>query len=163
MARTIAADFRALEGDGDMRRVYVVVQGLVVVALVVQFYLAAVGAFDRPQTDDSFALHSENGMLVIPVLILLATLAAALARAPGRLIGLTIAPLGLLVVQVLIVVLGNAVAGGDQDPTSADSLAILGLHAVNGMVMIGFAAMVLGRARALPAKSVAERRPTPVA
>ncbi|HEY6592678.1 MAG TPA: DUF6220 domain-containing protein [Asanoa sp.] len=147
-----------------MRRVYVVVQALLVAALVVQFYLAAVGAFDRPHTDDSFALHSENGMLVIPALIVLATLAAALARAPGRLIALTIAPLGLLVVQVLIIVLGNAVAGGDQDPTGPAALAILGLHAVNGMLMIGAAATVLRRARSLPAKTDrVDRAPTPVA
>jgi hypothetical protein len=149
-----------------MRRVYVAVSGLLVLALVAQFYLAAVGAFDRPHDDSSFALHSENGMLVIPVLILLATLAAALARAPGRLIALTIAPLGLLVVQVLIVVLGNAVAGGDQDPTGAAALAILGLHAINGMFMIGVAATVLRRARALaaePARVKAPDAPAPVA
>lgn len=142
-----------------MRMAYVVLTRLVGVAILAQFYFAAVGAFDRPQEDGSFGLHSVNGMVVIPVLVLLATGAAALVRAPGKLVGLTVAPLGLLVVQVLIIVLGNAISGGADDDTTPAGLAILGLHAVNGLVMMAVAGTAARRARELAASA---RRPAEV-
>ena len=54
-----------------MRRVFVVLSGLLFLAILSQFYFAAVGAFDRPQDDDSFALHSVTGMMIIPLLSIL--------------------------------------------------------------------------------------------
>ncbi|MFC0532466.1 DUF6220 domain-containing protein [Phytohabitans kaempferiae] len=131
-----------------MRRVFVVLAGLLFLAILAQFYFAAVGAFDRPRDDDSFALHSITGMVLIPLLSILTTLAAALARAPGRLIGLTLAPLGLLVVQVLIIVVGNVISGGADEETGLAGLVVFGLHAVNALVMMGAAAAVLRQARA---------------
>lgn len=139
-----------------MRKVYLGLCALLLAAMVAQFYFAAVGAFARPQRDDSFALHDATGMMIIPVLSLLAIIAAALARAPGRQIGLTAAPLGLVVVQVLIVVLGRALGDGDQ--TTPAGLAILGLHAINGMATIGVSAVLFRRARAFAAAP----RPAPV-
>jgi hypothetical protein len=132
-----------------MRMAYVVLTRLVGVAILVQFYFAAVGAFDRPEEDGSYSLHSINGMVVIPVLVLLATAAAALVRAPGKLIGLTVLPLGLGVVQVLIIAVGNAVSGGAEDDTSPAGLAILGLHAVNALAMMAAAGTAARRARQL--------------
>jgi hypothetical protein len=131
-----------------MRRVFVVVAGLLFAATVVQFYLAAVGAFDRPQDDDSFALHNLNGRLVIPLLAILTTVAAALARAPGRLIGMSLAPLGLVVVQVLIIVVGNVISGGSDEDTGTAGLIVFGLHALNGFAVVATAEAVLRRARA---------------
>jgi hypothetical protein len=131
-----------------MRRVYVALAGLLMAAIVVQWYFAAVGAFDKPQEEGSFALHGINGMMVIPILSLLATIAAALSRAPGRLIGLTILPLGLIIVQVLIIALGSAFDDSSGNTTPL-SLAILGLHALNGMAIMGVSAAVLGQARRL--------------
>lgn len=132
-----------------MRRVFVVVAGLLFAATVLQFYLAAVGAFDRTQDDDSFALHNLNGRLVIPLLAILTTVAAALARAPGRLIGIAIAPLGLVVVQVLIIVVGNVISGGSDEDTGTAGLVVFGLHALNGFLVVAAAEAVLRRARAL--------------
>lgn len=129
-----------------MRRVFFVLAGLLLAAVVVQFYFAAVGAFAKPQDDRSFALHDLNGMLVIPLLSLLAIAAAALARAPGRLIGLAALPLGLVAVQVFIVTLGRAV-GGTDDRTTPAGLAILGLHAVVGLATMAAAGLILRRAR----------------
>lgn len=143
-----------------MRRVYVAVSGVLLLAVVAQFYFAAVGAFARPADDDSFALHSLTGMMVIPVLSLLATAAAALARAPGRLIGLSLLPFGLVIVQVLIIVLGNAISGGG-DRTTPAGLAVLGLHAVNGMAVAASAGFILRRARALAAPARPARTPAP--
>jgi Family of unknown function (DUF6220) len=132
-----------------MRKLYVGLCALLLAAMVAQFYFAAVGAFARPQRDDSFALHDATGSMIIPALGLLVILAAALARAPGRLIGRSAAPLGLVAVQALIVVLGRAL--GDGDATTPAGLAILGLHAVNGMATIGVTGMLLRRARAFAA------------
>ncbi|GAA0396740.1 hypothetical protein GCM10009530_55400 [Microbispora corallina] len=133
-----------------MRKVYAVLAGVLLAATVAQMYFAAVGAFDKPQDDGSFALHSMTGMLVIPVLTLLVTAAAAAARAPGRLIGLSVLPLGLIVVQVLIVVLGRAFDDGAGNSTPV-ALAILGLHALNGMAVMGVSAAVFRQARRLAA------------
>lgn len=138
-----------------MRRLYLALSGLLLVAVAAQFYFAAVGAFDKPQDDSSFALHSLTGVMIIPVLSILATVAAALARAPGRLIALTILPFGLVVVQVLIIVLGNAIGGATEDRTTGVSLTILGLHALNGLAIMGVSGQILRRARMLgtPAES----------
>jgi hypothetical protein len=133
-----------------MRKLYVGLTGLLLLALVVQFYLAATGAFTRPQDDGSFALHDLNGTMVIPLLTVLAVVAAALAKAPGRLIGLTALPLGLVIAQILIVVLGRAL-NGYADTTTPVGVAIMGLHALNGLALLGVAATVLRRARALAA------------
>lgn len=131
-----------------MRKVYTVFAGLLLAAAVVQMYFAAVGAFDKPQDDSSFSLHSMNGMLVIPVLSLVATAAAAAARAPGRLIGLTVLPVGLVIVQALIIALGG-VFDDSTGNTTPLSLAILGLHAINGMAVVGVCGMVFRQARRL--------------
>jgi hypothetical protein len=136
-----------------MRRVYVGLAGLLMLAVVAQFYFAAVGAFTKPQTDDSFALHSVNGMMVIPLLSILATIAAAVARAPGRLIGLTIAPLGLVILQTLIIVFGKVFDDGDH--TTPVGLAIVGLHAIGGLAIMAVAGMVLRGARLLSTKDTA--------
>ncbi len=138
-----------------MRRAYVVLVGLLLASGAMQFYFAAIGAFTRPQTDDSFSLHLTNGRIVFPLLGVLAIGAAALARAPGRLIGLTSLPLALGIVQSLIVVLGNAIGGATEQRTPALSLAILGLHAVNGLVIIAVAGAVMRQARALLASDMA--------
>ncbi len=133
-----------------MRRVYLALAGLLLLAVLAQFYFAAVGAFAKPQNDSSFALHDATGSIVIPALSLLATIAAALARAPGRLIGLSIAPLGLVIVQMIIVAAGRALNDtGDQ--TTPAGLAILGLHAINGLAIMATAGLILRRARALNA------------
>jgi Family of unknown function (DUF6220) len=138
-----------------MRRVYFALSALLLAAVAAQFYFAAVGAFAKPQDDSSFALHSLTGMMIIPALSVLATIAAALARAPGRLIALSILPFGLVVVQVLIIVLGNAIGGATEDRTTPVALTILGLHALNGLAIMGVSGQLVRRARMLtsPANS----------
>ncbi|GAA3839095.1 hypothetical protein GCM10022226_71700 [Sphaerisporangium flaviroseum] len=131
-----------------MRRVYAVLAGLMLLSVVAQFYFAAVGAFDKPQEDGSFALHSMVGMIAVPLLSLLATIAAAVARAPGRLIGMTILPLGLVIVQTLIIAVGGLLADSTGNTTPV-SLAILGLHAINGLAIMAVAGMAFRGARML--------------
>jgi hypothetical protein len=117
-----------------MRRAYLTVLGLLIAALVVQLYLAGVGAFDRPRDDGSFALHRFTGMVVFPVLILVATALAAANRLPGRLIGLTLLPLGVVILQALIGVVAR-VFDADTGGSTLTGTLIFGLHALNGMVV----------------------------
>jgi hypothetical protein len=143
-----------------VRRAFVTLAGLMVLAVVVQFYFAAVGAFAKPQDDDSFALHLMDGMMIIPVLSLLATLVAALARAPGRLIGLTALPIGLVALQVLITEVGKSLGSSTEDNTTPAALAFLGLHAINGLVIMAVVGITMRRARQF---AVAARADAPAA
>jgi hypothetical protein len=132
-----------------MRKAFVVTSWLLLVAFALQFAFAAVGGFTKPAGSDSaYALHSINGMAVIPALTLLTTLFAALAKAPGRLIGLSILPLGLVVLQMLLAALANAFtdASGASTPVG---LTIGGLHALNGIIAVHVVVNVLRGARKL--------------
>ena len=66
-----------------MRKVYLVLTGLLLVSVVIQFYFAAFGVFTAPENDSQFVLHQMTGRVVLPLLFLLVVAAAALARAPG--------------------------------------------------------------------------------
>ncbi|WP_328472962.1 DUF6220 domain-containing protein [Actinoplanes sp. NBC_00393] len=138
-----------------MRRLFVIVSGVLLAAFALQFVFAAVGAFTEPGGDDSYALHSITGMAIIPALCLLTILCAVLARAPGRVVGLTVLPLGLVILQALIAMLAGAFtdASGASTPVS---LTIGGLHAVNGIIAVH---VVVGVMRA--AKMLADDVPVP--
>lgn len=131
-----------------MRRVLLVLSGLLLLDTVAQFYLAALGAFTRPATDSAFAMHAMNGMAVIPALALLTAVAAAISRAPRKTIGLAAAPLGIVIVQALIVELSKSLAGDDGSSTTLSAM-IGGMHAVTGIAVLVIAADMLRRARAL--------------
>jgi hypothetical protein len=131
-----------------MRKAFVILSALLLIAFALQFVFAAVGAFTKPADDGAYALHSVNGMAVIPALTLLTTLFAALAKAPGRLIGLAMLPLGLVIVQVLLATLANSFtdAAGASTPLG---LTIAGLHAVNGIIAVHVVVGVIRGARKL--------------
>lgn len=131
-----------------MRKLFVVVSALLLTSFALQFVFAAVGAFTKPAGDGAFALHSLNGMAVIPALTLLTTLAAVLAKAPGRLIGLAVLPLGLAVVQALVAALANAFTDASGASTPA-GLTVAGLHAVIGIVAVHVVVSVNQAARRL--------------
>ncbi|MGC4768184.1 DUF6220 domain-containing protein [Micromonospora sp. DT44] len=133
-----------------MRKAFVISSGVLLTAFALQFVFAAVGGFTKPAGDGAYALHSVNGMAVIPVLTLLTVLFAALARAPGRLVGLAVLPLGLVVLQALLAMLANA--GTDAVGVSTPfGLVIGGLHAVNGIVAVHVVVGVMRGARRLAA------------
>lgn len=148
-----------------MRKVYVALLGVLAIAIAIQFYLAASGAFETPRTEDSFAMHRINGMMVIPVLALLATVAGALARVGGRLVALTILPIGLIILQSVIRAVAEAFDTSSGDSTAA-SMAIFGLHAFNGLAIMALAGYLMRRARALlagPRPSAPARTTEPAA
>jgi hypothetical protein len=129
-----------------MRKVYVFLTGLLLISVVVQFYFAAFGVFTAPANDSQFILHTTNGRIVLPLLCLLCIVAAALARAPGRLIGFTAIPFGLLALQTVLFLVAGLTGSSDEKTTVAGQL-ILGLHAVNGLCILGASIMVFLRAR----------------
>jgi hypothetical protein len=132
-----------------VRKAFVVLAAVLVAVVVVQFFLAASAAFDPAPKDESFQAHRSLGYGIVLVAILL-TILAALARLPGRLVGMTglIAVLG--VGQALIAVVAGAFDDTGDTATTAGKL-VFGLHAVNGLIMLAVAERVARGARGLPA------------
>jgi hypothetical protein len=130
-----------------LRRVFAGLAALLVLAVITQFFLAASGAFDTAPNDESFRPHRALGYVIflLPVLM---TIVAALARMPGRLIGMTGLVAGLTVVQVVIAVLARAFNDTGDTSTTAGQL-IFGMHAINGLIIMAVAGTVARRARAL--------------
>jgi Family of unknown function (DUF6220) len=132
-----------------MRKAFVISGSALLAAFAMQFVFAAVGAFTKPAGGDgSYRLHSITGMAVIPLLTLLTVLFAALARAPGKLIGLAALPLGLVALQALLAALANGLTDESGQTTTA-GLIVGGLHALNGIVAVHIVVAVLRGARKL--------------
>lgn len=132
-----------------MRKVHFVLSALILAAVVLQFYLAGVGVFSMPE-DELFDLHTTNGRIVLPVLILLNIPAAALAR--GRTLRFALGLVGLLALQTVIFVIAIVTTGSNpfEDVVITPvGTAILSLHAVNGLVILGVALLQARRAYAL--------------
>jgi hypothetical protein len=137
-----------------MRKVFLVLAGLMLFATVALLFFAGVGAFDSAPRTESFEPHRMLGRALF-VVSLLAIVAAALARLPGRLIGLTALITGLVFLQSLIAIVSRAF----EDQSTATAALVFGLHAVNGLVTMGVARVVFARARAL----TSDREPAAVA
>jgi hypothetical protein len=128
-----------------MRKLYFVLCVLLFAAIALQFYLAGIGAFTKPQADNTFNAHKMNGMIVIPSLSVLATIAAVAAKVPRKLIGITILVAALIPVQILI----NTIGGRDNARSSTGGVAIMGLHVINGLAIMLIARAALRGARTL--------------
>lgn len=139
-----------------MRRVFAGLAILLVLVIAVQFFLAASAAFDTAPKDESFELHRVLGRVII-LFTLVMTIIAALARIPGRLIGMTGLIAGLGVLQAVIAVIAKAFDDTGDTSTTAGQL-VFGLHAINGLIMLALAMIVVWRARALPRSAVTDRR-----
>lgn len=132
-----------------MRKVYFVTTVLLLISVVFQFYFAALGVFGpQGENDNLYVFHSVNGQFVLPVLALLAVLFAALSRAGARTVWLTALPILLVAVQILLFILAGAIGGGTEDTPTVGSAIILGLHAVNAIIILGTIITLMNRARA---------------
>lgn len=127
-----------------MRRTIAGLAAVLMLAVVVQFFLAGSGAFDSAPTDEAFRPHRMLGYLML-LLALLTALIAALARMPGRFVGMIGLLAGLGILQPLIAAVANAFGDGDTSTTAGQI--VFGLHAVNGLVMMGVAGRILRQAR----------------
>lgn len=112
-----------------MRVVYVGLAAALVLFVVTQFFLAGFSVLDPEPVVESFETHRVAGHLTVLVVILV-TIAAAVARAPGRLIGLTALVCGLVLLQL---VFGTLTAGETPD---FGGRFIFALHAVNAAAIL---------------------------
>lgn len=128
-----------------MRRILTILTMLIALGVVVQFFLAASAAFDTSPKDEAFDMHRILGYAIM-LAALLTTLVAALARVPGRLTGQLGLIAGLVFAQGLIAMVANAF--GDSDTSTTTGQLVFGLHALNGLAIMGLAGNVLQQARA---------------
>jgi hypothetical protein len=139
-----------------LRKIFAGLTSLLALVIVVQFYLAASAAFDTAAKEESFQSHRALGYGIV-LLAVIVTIFAALARVPGRLVGLTALIAGLGVLQGVI--RGLAAAFGDTAGTSTTAgKLVFGLHAVNGLIMLTLSMTVARRTRALPKSGPAAAR-----
>ena len=132
-----------------MRKVHFVLSALVVAAVVLQFYLAGVGVFSMPE-DELFDLHTTNGRITLPVLLLLNVVSAALAR--GRTLRYALGLVGLLALQTVIFVISIVTTGSnpfEDTVITTGGTIILSLHVLNGLAIVGLSVLLVRRAYAL--------------
>lgn len=128
-----------------MRRVFAALASLLVLAVVAQFYFAATGAFDTAPKDESFEMHRTLGYGILLFAVVL-TVVAAVARMPGRLIGMTGLVAGLALLQGIIAALANAF---DDDGGGTAGPLVFGLHAINALAIMAVAGTIARQARKL--------------
>ena len=120
-----------------MGKVFNGVTALLALVAIGQFFLAGRGAFSA-----NFDPHRGLGYVTI-LLSAAVLLVGALARIPGRVLGMTGLVVGLLVLQPVTVTLADG-----RDDMSTGGL-ILGLHAVNGVVILGMLMRIIHASRAV--------------
>jgi asparagine N-glycosylation enzyme membrane subunit Stt3 len=130
-----------------MRRSFVALATLLMLMIVGQFFLAAMGAFDPGAKEEAFAPHRVLGYVILLFAVVL-TVLAAVARLPGRLIGLTGLVGGLVLLQAVIASVANALGDPGVTSSSAGKL-VFGLHAINALIIFGVAEEVRRRTREL--------------
>lgn len=138
-----------------MRKAVLGLATVLSLAVVAQFFLAASGAFDTAPREESFQLHGATGYAIVLLTVLLPVV-AALARMPGRLIGMAGLAAGLAVLQPVIRAI--AVALGDSTSSSTAGELVFGLHAVNALALLAVLATVVRRARELSTPAPRVRR-----
>ncbi|WP_067177095.1 DUF6220 domain-containing protein [Microtetraspora niveoalba] len=137
-----------------MRKVYYGFTVVQLVAVLVLFYLVTFGAFERPAKLPGaegalIDYHIIVGEMVVPLLSLLTTIVAAIARVGGRLVGLSITPFALVVVQLFVVFSLAELAGHTDGQSTTGGLIVLGFHSLVGVSILAVAAALVRRARAL--------------
>jgi heme A synthase len=129
-----------------LRRAFAGLATLLALVIVVQFFLAASAAFDTAPNDESFQMHRVLGRGIVLFAVVL-TIIAALARMPGRIIGMTGLVAGLSVLQAVIAVIAKAINDTGDTSTTAGQL-VFGLHAINGLIMLALAVNIARQPRA---------------
>ncbi|GIJ10297.1 DUF6220 domain-containing protein [Micromonospora andamanensis] len=122
-----------------MRRVFAGLAILLLLIVLAEFYFSAAGAASSAPRAEAYRPHHALGYVIffVPVVMIVV---AVLARMPLRFVGLPALIAGLTAVQVLI----TEVTKGLGDTFGS---VIFGLHAVNGVVILAVAAVIVGSAR----------------
>lgn len=143
-----------------MRKAFPVLTGLVMLAVVVQFYLAASAAFSTASKETSFAPHRTFGYIILLLTIILVVIAAA-AKMPGRIIGLAGMVVGLTILQPLIAFVAKAL--NDSGSSTTASTIVFGLHAVNALIIFTTLRKLLQVTRELAATGAIADKGSPAA
>jgi hypothetical protein len=147
-------------GSALVRKVFAALATVLVLAVVVQFSLAASGAFDAAPKDESFQSHRALGYGLLLYSVVL-TIVAAVARLPGRLIGMTGLVAGLVLLQGVIRAIAAAFGETGAGTSTAGEL-VFGLHAVNGLAIMAVSGTIVRQARAMSRSAApAESAPQP--
>ncbi|ADB31119.1 hypothetical protein Kfla_2029 [Kribbella flavida DSM 17836] len=136
-----------------MRRFFVVLAAVLMLAVFAQFFLAAMGAFDTAPKEESFGPHRVLGYVILLFAVVL-TVLAAVTRLPGRLIGMTGLAGGLVLLQAVIAAVANAFGDAGAAGSTAGKV-VFGLHALNALIIFGVVEDVLRRARELTRRPAA--------
>jgi Family of unknown function (DUF6220) len=126
-----------------MRKAFAVLATLLLLIVIAQFFFAATGAFSTAPNEESFETHRALGYVIFLVPVVMVVV-AALARMPGRLIGMAALISGLTTVQVVIAIVARAFG----ESTTAGQL-VFGLHAVNGLALLAVTGTIVRQVRAL--------------
>ncbi|MCD0448662.1 DUF6220 domain-containing protein [Actinocorallia sp. API 0066] len=129
-----------------MRKVFAGLAALLMLVIVLQFFLAASGAFDSAPNEEAFRPHRALGYMSV-LLALVLTVVAAAIRLPGRIVGRCGALVGLAILQPVIAVIARGL--GDSDTSTTAGQLVFGLHAVNGLMIMAVNRTVLQEARVL--------------
>ncbi len=140
------------ETINGMKKLFTGLATLLLIAVVVQFYLAASGAFDSAPIEEAFQPHRLLGYSIL-ALAIVSTLVAAIARMPGRMIGLAGLAAGLVLAQSLIREVAKAFGEG-----SSAGHYVFGVHAVNGLIIVGVLGMIVRRSRQISWKPAESNR-----
>lgn len=133
-----------------MKKVFTVLAAVLLLAVVVQFFLAAMGAFDSAPSEQAFAPHRTLGYVIFFLAIVL-TVVGAIARMPGRIIGTAGLVVGLVLLQVVIAEVSQAIGAAGH--------IVFGLHAVNAIAIGGVSQTIVQRSRTLAWKPKERSRP----
>jgi membrane-associated HD superfamily phosphohydrolase len=101
--------------------------------LVLQFYFAAYGVFSAGRANFSYHSQNANVLFVLMLVTLIVALIASFMRVIpwARTLQQLLLPI-LLIGQIGLFILDEAIGGTEQHPVSW----LLGLHAVNGLLML---------------------------
>ncbi|MGW5557480.1 DUF6220 domain-containing protein [Micromonospora sp. NPDC003944] len=119
-----------------MKKLLAGLTSLLLLAEVAVFYLAASGAFMHVPDEEAFIPHRVLGFAIF-VLAVVCVVVGALARMPGRFIGMMALIAGLTLVQGLI----RAVAKSFGEDELAHK--VFGLHAINALAIFGLTLWVV--------------------
>ncbi|WP_327000757.1 DUF6220 domain-containing protein [Dactylosporangium sp. NBC_01737] len=129
-----------------MRKVFSGLAALLMLAVAVQFFLAASDAFDTAPTEEAFKSHRALGYGLLYLAVLLTVLAAVI-RLPGRLIGLSGLVAGLMILQPVIAKVAEAF--GDPGHATTAGKLMFGLHGLNAVVILVVLRNVMRQSREL--------------
>ncbi|GIG66779.1 DUF6220 domain-containing protein [Phytomonospora endophytica] len=122
-----------------MRKVFAGLSALLLLLVAAQFFFAAAGAFSA----EAYRPHHVLGYVIFSVPVVMA-IVGAVAKLPGRLIGMSVAISALVGLEVGIATIAKAVG------ELAGAL-VFGLHALAGMAIMGLAVAILQAVRPRPA------------